>query len=312
MGSWGSRVSREAVLLLKEGAIDSVALCDIDNAKVDNFKKYNQELLAGIKGVDFYKNVEEVIASKPNFVHICTNNSAHFEIAKRVLENKIPFIVEKPVSDRISEVEELERLCKKNENVIAKNGLIFRFDNSMKEIKRIYDSKTLGKVYFMRFYWEFSREYMQGVDIIWDLMPHLIDMFSYITGEKSHFVSGLKSQFRRNQGSELSTVVLETDSGIKGLFNISWFATKKNRIIEIFGEKTIMAADVLSQSITLYDAKDMSKSETISVVRNNTIRDELANLIADSESGNNTVNNIELGFDIARYLDEIDKKTITI
>ena len=45
MGSWGSRVAREAVLLLKEGAVDSVALCDMDKKKIENFKKSNSEIL---------------------------------------------------------------------------------------------------------------------------------------------------------------------------------------------------------------------------------------------------------------------------
>ena len=47
-------------------------------------------------------------------------------------------------------------------------------------------------------------------------------------------------------------------------------------------------------------------------VKNNTIKDELINLITDAKSGKNTVNNIELGIDIAKYLDLIDKKTIDL
>ena len=266
----------------------------------------------GLDGVNYYNNVDELIKDGLTFAHICTNNSTHLEIARKMILNKIPFIVEKPVSDKMPEVEELERLCGKNKDVIAKNGLIFRFDNSMKEIKRVYGSGTLGRIYFMRFYWEFTREYMEGVDIVWDLMPHLIDMFTYVTGEKSHFVSGIKTQFRRSRGSELGTIVLQTDSGVKGIFNISWFSSRKNRVIEIFGDKKVLNADMLSQSITLYDAKDMTRSETVSVVKNNTIRDELTNLISDAESGRNTVNNIELGFDIARYLDLIDKRSASI
>lgn len=312
MGSWGSRVSREALLLLKERAVDSVALCDIDKGKIEGFKRSNAELLDKLDGVDFYQNVDDVIKSNPTYAHICTFNNTHFEVAKKMVLGKIPFILEKPVSDRMTEVEELEKLCRANKDVIAKNGLIFRFDNSMKEIKRLYESGALGRTYFMRFSWEFSRDYMEGVDIVWDLMPHLIDMFSYVTGERSHFVSGMKAQFRRINGSELGMIVLETDSGVRGIFNISWFASRKNRLIEIFGDKKVMNADVISQSITLYDAIDMTKSETVNVAKNNTIRDELTNLIADSESKNNTVNNIELGFEIARYLDQIDKRATSI
>lgn len=306
-GSWGSRVAREAMLLLKEGALTSVSICELDQKRLDAFREANSDIGKGLSGLKYYTKVDDAINDGLDYAHICTQNSSHLDIVKKMVENKIAFVVEKPVSDRISDVDEIERLCKANPKVIAKNGLIFRFDNSMKEIKRIHDSGSLGKVHFLRFSWEFSRPYMEGVDIIWDLMPHLVDMFQFITGEKATFVSGMKMQFRRKEGSELGVVVLQTPSGIKGIFNISWFATRKNRLIEIFGDKKVLGADILSQSITLFDANDIAKSEVINPVKNNTIKDELMNLISDAGTGKNTVNNIEIGIGIAKFLDKIDK-----
>lgn len=297
------------MLLLREGAVTSVSICELDRKRLEAFKEANYDIGSGLLGLNYYTSVDDAIKGGIDYAHICTQNNSHLEIVKKMIDNRIAFVVEKPVSDRISDVDEIERLCKANPKVIAKNGLIFRFDNSMKEIKRVYDNGSLGKVHFLRFSWEFSRPYMEGVDIVWDLMPHLVDMFQFITGEKAAFVSGIKTQFRRKTGSELGVVVLQTPSGIKGIFNISWFATRKNRLIEIFGDKNVLGADILSQSMTLYDANDITKSEVINPVKNNTIRDELMNLISDAESGKNTVNNIEIGIDIARFLDKIDKSS---
>jgi len=311
IGSWGSRVAREAVMLLKEGALSSVCICEMDQKRIDSFKNANADLLKGLDGIKYYNDVDKTIKDGIDFAHICTQNSSHFEISKKMILHKIPFVVEKPVSDKAKEVEELEALCKKS-RIVAKNGLIFRFDNSIKEIRKLYSDGSLGEVHFIKFYWEFSRDYMEGVDIVWDLMPHLVDMFYFITGEKSSFAGGFKTQFRRKSGAELATIILKTDSGIKGIFNISWFSTRKNRIIEIFGDRKVLNADLLLQSITLYDAKDISRSETISIVKNNTIRDELLNLITDAESGKNTVNNIEIGIEVAKYLDIIDRKATDV
>lgn len=308
IGSWGSRVAREAAILLKNGAIDSLSLCDIKKEKMDAFKRNNSELLKDISGISFHSNADSVVKGGIDFAHICTQNSAHLEVASLMVKNKIPFIVEKPVSDKISEVNAMEKLIKANKGLVAKNGLIFRFDNSIKEAKKLYKN-DLGKVHFLRFYWEFTRDYMPNVDIIWDLMPHLIDIFHFITNEESHFVAGIKTQFRRKNDSELATIILETQSGVKGVFNISWFSSRKNRIIEIFGEKKMLRADILEQSITLFDSKDINRSDTVQVAKNNTIADELTNLINDAQSGKNTVNNIEIGIGIAKYLDLIDKKS---
>ena len=302
-------MAKEAVLLLKEGVLDAVAICEVDGKRLESFKFANAELLKDLVNVKYYSDIDDAIKDGINFAHICTQNSIHLEMARKMMQNKIPFIVEKPVSDKLAEIDQIEELANANPNVIAKNGLVFRFDNSMKGIKEIYGSGALGKVYFVRFYWEFSRQYMEGVDIIWDLMPHLVDIFHFITGEKSHLVSGSKTQFRRKSGAELGTIVLETDSGVKGIFNVSWFSTRKNRLIEVFGDKKILGADLLSQSVILYDSNDLAKSEAVTIVKNNTIRDELMNLIADAQSGRNTVNNIEIGIDIARYLDKIDRES---
>ena len=196
----------------------------------------------------------------------------------------------------------------KDRKVVAKAGLIFRFDNTLNKIKEIYDSKTLGKIQFMRFTWEFSRKPMENVDIIWDLTPHIIDMYTFFTGDEPYFVGGFKTQFRRSDKSELANIVLSDSKNIKALLNISWFATAKNRIIEIFGDKRVLRADLIAQTITLFDADDTGKSEQIQVPKNNTIRAEAMNLIENAMAKKNTVNPISIGVKETVLIDEINKK----
>ena len=316
LGDWGSRVAREYAYLAEEGALGKIYLAEPKKEQLEKFKTMHKELIQKlgnkIKFIDIdVTKIDKATVSDINVAHICVNNKFHYPIAKFLMENGISVIIEKPVSESIEEANELIEIAKKN-NVVAKAGLIFRFDNSIKKIKEIYDSKQLGKVYFMRFTWEFSRKPMENVDIVWDLTPHLIDIYSFFTGHNAAFVTGLKTQFRRNDKAELANVVLTNQANIKAILEISWFSTAKTRTIEIFGEKKIIRADILAQTITLFETDDILKSEQLQIVKNNTIREEALNLIENAKTGKNTVNPIEIGVNETKLIDEINRNINSI
>ena len=316
LGDWGSRVAREYLMLADEGVLSKLYLAEKIHDKMERFIGGNRELVQKLLKEGKLELEEKDVAEIPaeslkgiDVAHVCVNNAEHYRIAKHLLSNNVNVLVEKPVSEKIEEVEELAELARQRKLVI-KTGLIFRFDNSIKKIRELYQAGAFGKVYLIKFTWEFFREPMEGVDIVWDLMPHLIDMYYFITGGSAEYVTGMKSRFRRKDKAELAHIVMK--NGAEGIFNISWFATSKNRIIEIFGEKKLLRADILAQSITMYDSKDMARSEQVAVVRNNTIRDEALNLIEDSKVGVNKINDVDTGLDELKVIHKMNRELIDL
>lgn len=85
---------------LKELGYDMV-LCDIDKAKLQNFKE---------EKVENYKS----LIGKVEVVLIATPPKEHFKIVKFFLEKKIKVICEKPLVTKISELKELKQLINNN------------------------------------------------------------------------------------------------------------------------------------------------------------------------------------------------------
>ena len=90
LGRWGTKVAREYIVLMDEGIIDSLILCDINDSKLKRFADVAQVT----------SNVEKCL-EKSDGVHICTPNSTHFELALKALEPDVNVLVEKPMTERL-------------------------------------------------------------------------------------------------------------------------------------------------------------------------------------------------------------------
>src|SRR5205823_1682133 len=70
----------------------------------------------------------------------------------RFLRSKKHVLVEKPLALRSREADELVRLAETNRKVLAV-GHVHRFNNGVKELKRVIDSGLLGDIYYLRLQW---------------------------------------------------------------------------------------------------------------------------------------------------------------
>ena len=66
IGNWGKRVAEEAVILLEEGYLEEVHLCDLDTSLLDKYPN--------LKTTSNYDD----LLTKVDCVHICTKNSNHY------------------------------------------------------------------------------------------------------------------------------------------------------------------------------------------------------------------------------------------
>ncbi|MDE1768339.1 MAG: hypothetical protein KGH62_03145, partial [Candidatus Micrarchaeota archaeon] len=202
----------------------------------------------------------------------------------------------------------------KQKNLVFKAGLIFRFANSLNFLKQVIRSnKHFDRIYFSRFTWEFSRKPMPNVSIIWDLMPHLIDMFLYVNDIKDGDVKidKLQGSFRRQDKSELADIKLRIGDE-DAIFRISWFSSHKTRLIEVFGEKdgkdVSIQLDIITQEMKyiVNDEDGVKDTKIEGFYANNTIKDEAENFIHAIQTGTNDKNNAEdslLGLEIIRKIE---------
>jgi len=279
IGRWGSKVAREYVALLKEGVIDSLVLCDIDVSKLKPFSgmaKKSCRIDETLKLVDV--------------IHVCAPNSLHYEIARKALESGVHVLVEKPMAEDINHAFELVELSM-SKGLVLKVGHIFRFANIVRKIRQFYKNNWFGKLYYFNLEWTHLIPPIENVDVIYDLLPHPLDIINFITGKWPLRFTGIGRVFRRNKMAEDAFIQMIYDSFVAST-HVSWVVPIRRRKLEIVGSKRSIVADCVKQTAIVYDESGFKE---IYVKPNNTIRDEILNFLENVKTGKIDYNSSIIG-----------------
>lgn len=142
-----------------------------------------------------------------NLISISSPNSTHFDYAKKALEAGKHVLIEKPITARLKQAEELYDLAKTKGLVLC----VFqnrRFDSDFLTVKQVVESGVLGEIlsyeaHFDRYKpilnakaWKETKT--EGSGILYDLGTHLIDQAIYLFGKPTS-TSG--ETFNQREGS---------------------------------------------------------------------------------------------------------------
>lgn len=141
--------------------VEYVAVCDYRIEELlDSVKQYNLK--------HTFKDVEDFFNAKLDLdlVCICSMDKYHFYQTKKCLELGYNVLLEKPVSNNLQEVIELNELAHKN-NLKLIVSYVLRYTLFYKMIKDIIDSGEIGKVVNINntenvAYWHHAHSYTRG------------------------------------------------------------------------------------------------------------------------------------------------------
>jgi len=148
-------------------------------------------------GIISYNDSETLIAD-PNIdlVVINTPNFTHYDLAKKALEAGKHILVEKPFAATVAEALEIFELAEK----LDKKVFVFqsrRWDSDFNAVKKIVDSKKLGKLSEVHFRYDrykaaigvksFKEELVAGTGLQYDLGPHMLDQAISLFGKPDSF-----------------------------------------------------------------------------------------------------------------------------
>ena len=151
----------------KEGYVGNIY---ISGTKTENqimidtkIKELNKKMGTDYK-VEYYpknkndkKAYKEIIEKQTKNICgiICVPDHLHFEIARDLIEKKVPNLVVKPLSSSVDEVKKLIELQKEN-NVYCAVEFHKRFDEANLKIREIIPKKEIGEPLYFLF--EFSQK----------------------------------------------------------------------------------------------------------------------------------------------------------
>ena len=126
--------------------VEVVALADLVPGKAEEFaKKYN----AG--NVRFYSSDKELIDNEPDIdaVSVCTYNMQHAPCTIYALEHGVNVMLEKPMCVTLEEAKAIRKAEKASGKVLS-IGFQPRYDETVKQVKKIVQSGELGKIYYVQ------------------------------------------------------------------------------------------------------------------------------------------------------------------
>ena len=189
-------------------------------------------------------------------VVICTPTVTHHALAKAALEAGKHVLVEKPITTRSDQGEELCRLAKAN-GLVLMVGHIFLYNAAVRFVKRSIDAGELGRIYYVSMVRTNLGPIRVDVNAAWDLAAHDIAIVDYWLGGSARSVSATGGTWI-NPGIEDSVfATLRYADDVLVSLHASWLNPRKAREITVVGERRMVTVDDmnLGEPVRIYDKR---------------------------------------------------------
>ena len=223
-------------------------------------------------GIKAYKSFKESLSANPDVYIISTPADKHYIYFLDAIKNKKHFFVEHPVTDRGYK----KILSLKNKNFVTAPSCTLRFHPAVKEIKKILEKNTIGKVLSFQYHlgqylpswhpWEDFREVyfakkntgacreMFGFELVWLSFALNLGDLSQIVG----FTEKL-SDLDMNADDRYSAL-LKFKNKISGSIVIDLISKKPFRTLRIVGSNGILEWEWQENKIKIFKQRKVNNN----------------------------------------------------
>ena len=286
MGYWGSKVVEEYARLRERGDIGEVVAIDAD-----------PDALASVDADIADATYESLEAALPavDAVHVATSNAGHFPVAAEALDSGVHVLLEKPLTTDRRDAYDLVELASES-GCILQTGHVFRFSDVVRQVKEDYETGLFGEPEHFTLRWTHEMEQFKENDVLWDLLPHPLDILNFVTGEWPHTVTGVSKT--NPDGVRTAAQVGLKYSDFVASVEVSWVDRTRRRSLELAGSRRSATVECVDQSMVICD----DDKTIVDVEANNTILAEIENFVRAIETGENAFNSAIVG---ARMVDAV-------
>jgi predicted dehydrogenase len=197
------------------------------------------------------------IISDPSIdaVFIATPPETHHAIAMQVLKAGKHVFVEKPLTTRASDAEQLVALaCQLGRKLAV--GHLFLYHPAIVLMRELLDKGVLGNVYFISSTRANLGPPNARIDVLWDLAPHDISIILRLMDESPVEVVARGAWFTKPGFVETAYINMAFASGRMAQVNVSWLSPNKTRLLHMAcSAKSIVYDDMQPvQKVQIFDA----------------------------------------------------------
>ena len=98
------------------------------------------------KKIKVFHSIDEALKENPGISIICNETSLHVKTALKLAKNNSHIFIEKPLSDSLKNIPELEKIIKKKK-LITMIGCNMRFHDGIKLMKKSIEKNEIGRIF---------------------------------------------------------------------------------------------------------------------------------------------------------------------
>jgi predicted dehydrogenase len=282
---------------------DLVGICDTDPARQDR---------AEVLGVPLFTRYQDLIG-KVDAVSVATPTNSHYVIAREFLKAGIHTLIEKPITLKLEEADELIELSR-TKKCALQVGHIERHNPGFKRIGEIAKNIRFFEIHRLG---PFTGR-INDCGVVLDLMIHDLDIvLGLVKSEVANFDAvgiNVLTPFE-----DIANVRIKFKNGAVADLTASRLTFEKQRKIRIFQEDAYISLDYEAQSAKIFrKTGEKIEQEIIDIQKSEPLKEELKFFLNGIETGQSlgkpdeaARNALRFALDIVEYIKKNNRESIT-
>jgi predicted dehydrogenase len=237
------------------GSIHARVIANSSSADLFWVHDPNQSVAASVANKHSSTAIEEIQIGKVDAVVIATPTESHYQLAKQVISEGKPLLLEKPLTDNYQQTLELVNMAVSG-GVPLMCGLLERFNPALETARKIAHD-----VYSLRTtrHSPYVSRIRTGVGL--DLLIHDLDFGIRLLGETPISIHGIATRLHsdsKEDSEDIAECMYKNSDGAIVTHSVSRLAHTKLRHVTITERTRVIDVDLLRQDITIYRNVDTS------------------------------------------------------
>ena len=207
-------------------------------------------------------NYKEIV-NDVDAVSIVTPTVNHYEIARYFIEKNKHVLIEKPMTQTVSEAKKLINLAKKHKKTIQ-IGHLERFNPVIRKVSSLIKNPLFIEVHRLAQFNPRSTD----VNVIYDLMIHDIDITTSLVPSKIKKISSFGKSIITNK-IDIANARLEFFNGTIANLTASRISQKSERKIRIFEKDKYLSLDFLQPKLKIVEKVKKKSSKLFKTLEYN-------------------------------------------
>lgn len=215
---------------------------------------------------------------------VATPTSSHYEIGKHLISHGKSVLIEKPITEKPEQAEELVRLAKQ-QSVVLQVGHVERFNPVLSAVEQRLTTPRFIEAHRLSPYPFRSLE----IGAVLDLMIHDLEVILHLVRSPIRNIDAVGVAVL-SQGEDIANARIRFENGCVANVTASRISPERMRKIRVFYEDAYLSLDYQNQSGEIYRLVDGGiRREAVEVEKDEPLKLELSSFVECSRQGTQPV-----------------------